>query len=91
MMPLMPSKLDLTLIIATVAALVGFIERGHSIVIAPPEAIELAKLTSARSCADDEDMRYGTSRMVFLEEGFISAAPTRRGQPAARSANCESK
>jgi hypothetical protein len=87
-MPFMPSKLDLTLIVATVAALVGFIERGHSIVIAPPEAIELGKLTSTRSCADEEDMRYGTSRMVWLENGFITGPPVRSASAGARSPAC---
>jgi hypothetical protein len=65
----MPSKLDLVLIAASIAAVVGFIERAHSIVIDPPDAVEPASLP-APTCSDDE--RYGTSRMVFLEEGFLS-------------------
>jgi hypothetical protein len=85
---LMPSKLDLTLIVATVAALVGFIERGHSIVIAPPEAIELAKIASPRPCADDEDVRYGLGRMVWLEEGYVTAPYTRYPSAATRSSHC---
>jgi hypothetical protein len=65
----MPSKLDLVLIAASVAAVVGFIERAHSVVIDPPDAVELAALP-APTCSDDE--RYGSSRLVFLEEGFLS-------------------
>jgi len=70
----MPSKLDLVLIAASIAAVVGFIERAHSIVIDPPDAIELAALP-APACSDDE--RYGASRMVFLEEGFLSGVRPR--------------
>jgi hypothetical protein len=65
----MPSKLDLVLIAASIAAVVGFIERAHSIVIDPPDAVELAALP-APSCSDDES--YGGGRLVFLEEGFLS-------------------
>jgi hypothetical protein len=65
----MPSKLDLMLIAASIAAVVGFIERAHSIVIDPPDPIELAS-APAPSCSNDDG--YGARRMVFLEEGFLS-------------------
>jgi hypothetical protein len=70
----MPSKLDLVLIAASIAAVVGFIERAHSVVIDPPDAVELAALP-APTCSDDE--RYGSSRLVFLEEGFLSGVRPR--------------
>jgi hypothetical protein len=85
----MPSKLDLVLFAATAAALVGFIERGHSIVIDPPEAIELAKPTSPQSCADDEDARYGLGRLVWLEEGYVTAPRPRHQSASARSPACD--
>jgi len=79
----MPSKLDLLLIAASVAALVGFIERAHSIVIDPPDAVELAS-RPAPACSDDE--RYGANRMVFLKEGFVAGvrpnAPDNRACPS---------
>jgi hypothetical protein len=65
----MPSKLDLVLIAASIAAVVGFIERAHSIVIDPPDAVQLVALPI---CSDDDSLRYGTIRMEFLEEGFLS-------------------
>jgi hypothetical protein len=66
----MPSKLDLVLIAASIAAVVGFIERAHCIVIDPPDAIELASLPAPTTCSDDE--RDSSSQLVFLEEGFLS-------------------
>jgi hypothetical protein len=72
----MPSKLDLVLIAVSVAAVVGFIERSHSVVIDPPDVVELA--TSATACADQASMRYGLSRMMFLEDGFVSGTQARR-------------
>jgi hypothetical protein len=80
----MPSKLDLVLIAVSVAALVGFIERSHSIVIDPPDLVELA--ISATACTDQASMRYGLSRMMFLEDGFVSGPPRRA---AFEATNCE--
>jgi hypothetical protein len=81
----MPSKLDLVLIAVSVAAVVGFIERSHNVVIDPPDLVERATQTTA--CSDQASARYGLSRMLFLEDGFVSGPPAR---PAASEAtNCE--
>jgi hypothetical protein len=86
----MPTKLDLMLIAACVAAVVGFIERGHSVIIGPPDTVEVATLASAPACPDDENLRYGTSRLVFVEEGYLAGPPLRRNARDARPSGCES-
>jgi hypothetical protein len=86
----MPTKLDLVLIAACFAAVVGFIERGHRVIIAPPEAVEVATLASAGPCADDESPRFSTSRMMFVEEGYLAGPPIRRTPREARPSACES-
>ena len=63
----MLSKLDLVLIAASLAAVVGSIERGHNVVIGPPEAVEFA-LVPAGACLDDVDE---TVRLSYYDEGFL--------------------
>jgi hypothetical protein len=76
----MPSKLDLVLIAASIAALVGFIERAHSIVIDPPESVEVLWQPPANSCREDdvnERVRFSS-----YNEGFIGVLPPDRSDPA---------
>jgi len=84
----MPSKFDLLLLAAAVAAAVIWIEHEHSVVIDPPEEPELASPVLASlvpACSDGENRRYGTNRMVFLEGGFASGP---RGRQAAAPTDC---
>ena len=67
----MPSKLDLVLIAGSIAALMGWIEHGHSVVIDSPDPIELASLAPAPACTADDSIRYGMSQMVFSGDGFV--------------------
>ena len=73
------------LIAVSIAAVVGFIERSHSIIIDPLDPIELA--TQMTACSDQASARYGLSRMMFLEDGFASGLPPRRA--ALDATNCE--
>ena len=81
----MPSKLDLVLIAVSVAAVVGFIERSHSVIIDPPDVVA----APATACADQASMRYGLSRMMFLEDGFVSGTQARRAIAEAMSCDRE--
>ena len=81
----MPSKLDLVLIAVSVAAVAGFIERSHSVIIDPPAVVA----TSATACADQASMRYGLSRMLFLEDGFVGGTQARRAIAEATSCDRE--
>ena len=80
----MPSKLDLVLITVSIAAAIGLIERSHSIVIDPPDLVALA--TQATACSDEASVRYGISRMLFLDDGFVSGLPPRRA--VSEATNC---
>jgi hypothetical protein len=82
--PPMPSKLDLVLIAVSIAAAIGLIERSHSIVIDPPDLVALA--TQATACSDEASVRYGISRMLFLDDGFVSGMPPRRA--VSEATNC---
>ena len=85
----MPSKLDLVLIAGSIAALMGWIEHGHSVVIDSPDLIELASLAPAPACTADDSIRYGMSQMVFSGDGFVSGAPERPNLPEAGSPLCD--
>jgi hypothetical protein len=87
----MPSKLDLVLIAGSIAAVMGWIERGHSVVIDSPDPIELASLAPAPACPADDSIRYGMSQMVFSGDGFVSGAPERQNLPEAGSPACDTK
>ena len=85
MLSKVPSKLDLLLAAATLAALIGFAERGHSIVIDPPDQVALELPTP---CVDAEQTRGDTSPAVFPEDLFVSGL---LGQPllATQRWSCE--
>jgi hypothetical protein len=70
MLSKVPSKLDLLLAVATMAALMGFIERGHSIVIEPPDQIALA--APATPCVEIVHARGDMTPTVFPEDLFAS-------------------
>jgi len=63
-----PSKLDLLLAVATIAALMGFIERGHSIVIDPPDQVALK--IPATSCVA-ADRTYTDAAATMLPEDLL--------------------
>jgi hypothetical protein len=79
-----PLKLDLVLIAASLAAVVGLIEHAHIIVIAPPDDIELASSAPGRSCVEDDSDEI--VRLVYYEEGFLGEPRTVavRRDPACR-------
>jgi hypothetical protein len=85
----MPSKLDLVLIAGSIAAVMGWIERGHSVVIDSPDPIELASLAPAPACPADDGIRYEMSQMIFSGDGFVSGAPERSDLPETGSPVCE--
>jgi hypothetical protein len=85
----MPSKLDLVLIAGSIAAVMGWIEHGHSVVIDSPDPIELASLAPPPACSADDGIRYVMSQMVFSGDGFVSGAPERPNLPEAASPVCE--
>jgi hypothetical protein len=85
----MPSKLDLVLIAGAIAAVMGWIERGHSVVIDSPDPIELASLAPAPACSANDSIRYGMSQMVFSGDGFVSGAPERPNLHEAGSPACD--
>jgi hypothetical protein len=87
----MPSKLDLVLIAGSIAAVMGWIERGHSVVIDSPDPIELASLAPAPACSENDSFRYAMSQMVFSGDGFVSGALERPSLPEARSPACDTK
>ncbi len=82
------SRLDLILAAAIIAALMGFIERGHSIVIDPPDQVQLAPpaLEAApseppmreTSCANIGPAPTGEKPTIFSDELFVSGL---LGQP----------
>src|ERR1700681_2659648 len=71
----MPSKLDLVLIAGSIAAVMGWIEHGHSVVIDSPDPIELASLAPPPACSADDGIRYVMSQMVFSGDGFVTGGP----------------
>ena len=85
----MPSKLDLVLIAGSIAAVMGWIEHGHSVVIDSPDSIELASIVPAPRCAESENIRYRTNWMDLSGDGFVSGAPDRQDLPEARSRVCD--
>ena len=87
----MPSKLDLVLIAGSIAAVMGWIERGHSVVIDSPDPIELASLAPAPACPPDDGIRHAMSQMIFSGDGFVSGAPEPPNLPEAGSPACDSK
>jgi len=86
MLSKVPSKLDLLLAAAAIAALMGFVERGHSIVIDPPDQVALE--APATSCVEIEHARGAATPTVFPEDLFVSGLI---GQPPVElpSAACE--
>jgi len=86
--PPMLSKFDLVLIAASVAAAVGFIERGNNIVIDLPDPPVLAPYRPATSCSEDE--RGGANDVVFLEGGIASGmrGPRTAAERTPASSDC---
>jgi hypothetical protein len=84
----MPSKLDLILIVGSIAVVMGWIEHGHSIVIDSPDLIELASRAPAPACPANES-RYRTSQIEFSGDGFVSGLPERQDLPEAGSQVCD--
>jgi hypothetical protein len=70
MLSKVPSKLDLVLAAAAIAALMGFVERGHSIFIDPPDQVALE--APATSCVEIEHARGAAIPTVFPEDLFVS-------------------
>jgi len=60
------------LIAASIVALAGYVERGHSVVIDPPETVAIAPLSIAATCMDDDDQ---ANRVVMLDEGILAELP----------------
>jgi hypothetical protein len=84
----MPSKFDLLLLAAAIAAAVVWIEHEHRVVIDPPDEPELISPVLASlvpACSERENRRYGTNRMEFLDGGFASGT---RGRQAAMPTDC---
>src|SRR5262245_11796394 len=80
----MPTKLDLLLLAAAIAAAVVWIEHEHRVVIDPPDQPELALpvLASRVPACSDSDSQ-GDDRLVFLEGGFTSRIRNRQAERAA--------
>jgi hypothetical protein len=71
MLSKMPSNLDLVLAAVAIAALMGFVERGHSISIDPPDQVALE--APVTSCVEIEHARGAAATpTVFPEDLFVS-------------------
>ena len=84
----MLSKFDPVLIAASIAAVVGFIERGHNVVIGPPDPPVLAAFLPATSCSENNG--NGADDVVFLEGGIASGmgGPRTTAERAQASWDC---
>ncbi len=79
----MPSKFDLLVLAAAVAAAVVWIEHEHRVVIDPPDQPELASPVLASlvpACSEGDNLG---DRLVFLEGGFASRMRDRQAERAA--------
>jgi hypothetical protein len=85
----MPSTLDLVFIAGSIAAAMGWIEHGHSVVIDSPDIIELASRAPDLPCSQNAGVRYGLSEIIFLGDGFMGG-PDQQDLPAAVS-SCDTK
>jgi hypothetical protein len=85
----MRSTLDLVFIAGSIAATVGWIEHGHSVVIDSPDIIELASRAPDLPCSQNTGARYGLSEIIFLGDGFV-AGPDLQDLPATVS-SCDTK
>ena len=83
----MPSKLDLVLIVGSIAAVMGWIEHGHSVVIDSPDSIELA--SPKPSCSESESVRHGMSQVAFTGDGFPSEPIEQASSSESRTEACE--
>jgi hypothetical protein len=83
----MASKLDLVLIAGSIAAVMGWIEHGHSVVIDSPDSIELA--SPMRSCTENESVRYSMSQVAFVGDGFPSEPIEQANPSESRTETCE--
>jgi len=80
----MPSKIDLLLLAAAIAAAVVWIEHEHRVVIDPPDQPELAAPVLAAldpACSDGQN--GDSDRLVLLEDGFIARVRNRQAERAA--------
>ena len=68
----MVSKLDLAMIIASIAGAVLWIEHRHQIFTDAPMPTELSSLAAAAACPDSENIPYNANCIAFMQGGVAS-------------------
>ena len=70
--PNLVSKLDLAMIVASIAGAVLWIEHGHQIFTDAPTHTDLSSLAAAAVCPDSDNIPYSASCIAFMQGGVAS-------------------